>query len=125
MTLPEFYTNAWRQKAGLKEIKVEKSQIDIKDLYKTQWHEQFEQYMRNRLVMGAMRYGDIRTTTGYQYLSYLEKKLRKYKETGNLEMLVDVANLAMLEFINSDHPKKHWNPIDNEIHCEKNQRVNA
>ena len=123
MTLNEFYYNAWRRNSGLKEIELKKKNANIDELYKTQWNSEFEIYRRNRLVMGSMRYGDMWTTLGYQYIPYLERKLKIYKETGNLEMLVDVANLAMLEFMNGNHPNKHWNPLDNESHCEKNQGI--
>lgn len=96
--------------------------FSLEELYKIQWSKKFEVFMRNRLVMGALRYGGIRKMTGYKYLPYLKKKLKNYMATGNMEMLVDVANLALLEFVNGDHPKKNWSPLDNEKHCEKNQR---
>jgi hypothetical protein len=33
----------------------------------------------------------------------LEDRLQKYKETGNTEFLVDVANMAMIEFMFPQH----------------------
>lgn len=128
ITLEEFYINAWRRKEGHPEIDFNKKHnLSLKSLFSSQWDSKFEQYMRNRLVMGSIRYGDNKLNiengipkNKYKYFSYLEYKLKRYKESGNLEMLIDVANLAMLEFHNGNHPKKHWSPIDNEKHCEKN-----
>lgn len=133
ITLEEFYINAWRRKEGYPELNLmPKSNLNLKELEITQWNKKFEQLMKNRLIMGAMRYGDNKLSTpggkkeeiDYKYITYLEYKLKKYKETGNLEFLVDVANLSMLEFHNGNHPKKHWTPIDNEKHCEKNYQKN-
>lgn len=114
--LDEFYSCAWLERSGKKFTEQELIDSSIDDLYKTQWNSQFEKLMRNRLVMGAMRYGDIRYSKGWDYIDYLKKKLKIYEETGNTEMLVDVANLALLEFMNGDHPKKHFTAIETNIH---------
>lgn len=42
----------------------------------------------------------------------LEKRLRLYRETGNVEYLVDIANFAMIEFTHPRHPKAHYTPTD-------------
>ena len=52
--------------------------------------------MRHRLIMGAIRYGPFRRTDGFDYQGYLAFKIDEYYRTGNLEMLVDTANMAML-----------------------------
>lgn len=63
----------------------------------------FVQLMKNRLVMGAFRYGLLvsKHKQNYDYFAYLKYKLKLYRETGNLEMLVDVGNMALLEYL---HP---------------------
>ena len=57
----------------------------------------FIQLMRNRLVMGAFRYG---RTRDYNYHKYMLMKIDEYSQTGNLEMLVDTANMALLAWQN-------------------------
>jgi hypothetical protein len=119
-TLNEFYKNAWLWKCGKKENKyVKPENINIEELYKTQWNCFFEQAMRNRLVMGALRYGDIRKQKSWDYIDYLKKKLKNYEKTGNTEMLVDIANLALLEFVNGSHKNKHWEAVEQKEHNVK------
>jgi hypothetical protein len=113
-TLEEFYIDAWRIKSNLPILEhyiIEKS---IDELYSTRWSNNFEKYMRNRLVMGALRYGEIDKKRKYNYIEYLEKKVKMYKNTGNKELLVDIANQAMLEFMNCQHENGHFSPLDNE-----------
>jgi hypothetical protein len=33
-------------------------------------------------------------------------------------MLVDVANLCLLEFEEGEHPRRHWQPTDDGEHVE-------
>lgn len=60
----------------------------------------FEQLMRNRLVMGALRYGLLNQRGKRQYdrIAGARKRLSQFKSTLNLECLVDIANMALLEF---------------------------
>lgn len=37
-----------------------------------------------------------------------EERLRLYRETGNTEWLVDLANFAMIEFMHPSHPQAHF-----------------
>ena len=92
----------------------------LADLEKTQWSPYFEQLMRNRLIMGAMRYGILGSKSKplYNMVASMETRLSSYKETGNLELLVDIANLCLVEFIEGKHPKRHWQPEDDGTHCQ-------
>jgi hypothetical protein len=75
---------------------------DLDVLIEYTWSMKFEQYMRNRLVIGHMRYGDIKDPKRQRYdqVGSAIKRLKLYLVDGNQEHLVDAANLAMLEFIN-------------------------
>lgn len=42
----------------------------------------------------------------------LVKRLDRYRETGNTEWLMDVANFAMIEFMHPAHPKAHYRATD-------------
>lgn len=101
-------------KAGLHEVKQPK--YTLEQLEKVQWSREFERYMRNRLIMGGMRYG-IFGQPGkpkYNSIESIEKRLAKYKETGNTELLVDIANLCMVEFVEGVHPNKHFSASDEQ-----------
>jgi len=74
---------------------------DIKSLRKTEWNKEFEYYQRNRLIFGAYRYGLLfNKSNKYNYIDSIIERSQLYKETGNKEYLIDIANLAMLEFGN-------------------------
>ena len=62
--------------------------------------------MKVRLVQGAFRYGLLRCKgdTKYDRMTSLIKRLWLYVETGNLECLVDAANMAFLEFVEGREP---------------------
>lgn len=87
-------------------------------LWESEWIPEFEKLQRNRLVMGALRYGTIAQNrmrpAHYDRVSSIRKRLDAYEQTGNLEHLVDIANLSMLEFDQSSHPLKHFAAADGE-----------
>lgn len=77
--------------------------------------------MRNRLVIGSLRYGrmhDKKRTERYDHISAIMKAAERYRKTGNQEELVDIANLAMLEFVRPSHPSPCWSPTDDQQHVE-------
>lgn len=86
-------------------------------LQASEWSHRFEQLMRNRLILGALRYGALHTPKRkYDRVAGAMKRLQQYQQTGNLETLVDVANMALLEFEEGTHPKRHWSDINGD-HC--------
>ena len=104
-----FLRNLWRWKCGLPEEPEPDERIDFEELRKTEWAPEFEQLMRNRLLLGSIRYGKLGAPGKPQYdrIAASIKRLRHYEETGNLEMLVDVANFCLLEFVEGRHPNRH------------------
>jgi hypothetical protein len=93
----------------------------LDDLRSSEWNSDFERLMRNRLIFGAMRYGDFKSKKKitYNYLRRAKKIIDEYMLTGNDELLVDMANYALLEFTFGKHPKKHFKSVDDGNHCEK------
>lgn len=84
----------------------------------SEWSDEFEQLMRNRLIMGSLRYGKLTQPrpegVTQVNLGYIETRLEVYKKTGNTEMLVDIANLCLVEFVVGDHPRKHFKALERE-----------
>ena len=105
------------QRAGLVEPP---SRVDaaarLAELYRTQWSPRFEDLMRNRLVMGGMRYGLLHAPgkKHYDRVASIRKRAQLYAETGNLEHLVDCANECLLEFEESRHPNTHFGAADGD-----------
>ena len=78
--------------------------------------------MRNRLIMGALRYGQLGAEgkPTYARTNSMRNKLDEYDRTGNLELLVDIGNLSLCEFVESNHPNKHFHSIGVEqTHVER------
>lgn len=78
-----------------------RSRPSLSELREEQWSSTFEQYMRNRLIVGACRYetfNEKRKNNKYDCLNYIRDKLIEYEKTKNKECLVDAANLLMIEF---------------------------
>jgi hypothetical protein len=98
---------------------------DYEILKKTQWSRQFEQLMRNRMLLGCGRYGWINQPGKPQYcrIQSVKDRLEKYNVTGNTEYLVDCANLLMLEFEEGIHPLKHFRALDEDEqkHVQENK----
>jgi hypothetical protein len=86
----------------------------LDSLRRTEWSPLFEKLMRNRLLVGRFRYGrmDDPAKGDYDMLSSIRDRLKAYERTGNLEHLVDVANLALVEFVHSRHANRHFDAGD-------------
>ena len=96
----------------------------LQELRADQWSPKFEQYMRNRLIVGACRYetfDEKRQHNTYDCIGYIRSKCDEYEATGNQECLVDLANLAMIEFECPTHPNPHFSPADDKSHVKKLQ----
>lgn len=119
MDIQFFLNNLWRWKCGLPEHE-EVKQTCYEELRESEWSKEFEQLMRNRLILGALRYGRIGAANKPQYdrVSSMIKRLSKYQETGNKEFLVDVANICLLEFVECNHPNQHFHAIDDGEHTD-------
>jgi len=92
--------------------------IDIETIRKQNWSAKFIILMNNRMVIGHFRYGPVRQQTGYDYIEYLQECLEQYIETGNTEFLVDISNMAMIEFI---HKPGNFRMIDGGIHNKRKE----
>jgi hypothetical protein len=91
------------------------------NLKNTEWCGEFEINMRNRLIMGAMRYGKMNAPNKPKYdrVSDMIRRLKEYGLSGNLENLVDVANLAMMEYVEGEHPNRHFESSDDGEHTKE------
>ncbi len=99
---------------------VDLRKVLVESLRTSERSRRFEDLMRNRLVMGAIRYGKMHAAKPkYDRISSTIQRLQLYQEAGNTELLVNAANLALLEFEEGDHPLRHFSAIDeHNFHTE-------
>ncbi len=92
----------------------------------SEWSPEFEQLMRNRLLVGRFRYGrmDDPHKGDYDHITSAIKRLQEYQQNGNTEHLVDVANLCLVEFVCGKHPNKHFDAGDDR-EAGRTMRANA
>lgn len=112
--------NLWRWKCGLSESELIPEKINLDELKQSEWSIDFERFMRNRLIMGAIRYGKIHEKNKPQYdrIDSMKKRIGKYIKSGNKEYLVDIANLCLLEFEECTHTNQHFYSIDDSEHVK-------
>jgi len=110
------------------EVSLPDPRFQLDRLAETEWSPGFEQLMRNRLVFGAFRYGLLNDPKKPQWdrLTRIKQEVERYVESGNLESLIDIANMALLEFVEGKHPKRHFKAGDDGLHCQikKGRRIN-
>jgi len=102
----------------------ERRKYDFKSLQRTEWSQEFERLMRNRLIMGAFRYGLLAEKrikgAKWNLIEPIAKKVELYEATGNTEYLVDAANYCLLAFECDNHPLKHFTALDDHHdHCKR------
>ncbi|MBU2018174.1 MAG: hypothetical protein KJ941_00895 [Bacteroidetes bacterium] len=116
----KFALNLWRWKIGTEELPNTDGSVSLDDLSRTEWSDEFEQLCRNRLIIGALRYGRLNAKNKPQYnrIESIRKRLLNYEQTGNTENLVDIANICLCEYVEGNHPNKHFAAIDDGEHVK-------
>jgi len=96
---------------------------DLEQIRREQWCPDFVRKMSNRMVVGWFRYGPIRDPAArpYDNVGSAIERLQDYLRDGNLEHLVDAANLCLIEYVKGprgvgSHPSPTWQPKDDGKH---------
>ena len=83
---------------------------NVNDILQRDWSKEFIDLMQNRIIVSHYKYGWI--SQNYPELAKAidsaEERLRLYRETGNTEWLVDLANFAMIEYMHPSHLQAHF-----------------
>ncbi len=119
LTGRELLDDLWRRLAGL-DLPEGIEGMGKTRLVQESWSTRFERLMRNRLLMGCYRYGRFgpRQAAAYDMVPSIKKRLDTFKEDGNLEHLVDVANLCMLIFVHGESIGMEVQAQDDSDHTE-------
>jgi hypothetical protein len=91
--------------------------MQSEEILRTEYSEDFDNKRKNRMVVSFYKYGHIRENYGnceVDAVKTLKERLSLYEKTGNTEWLVDVANMAMIEFMYPQHPQAHFRATGSE-----------
>jgi hypothetical protein len=82
----------------------------------SEFSEQFVSFMKNRMALSFYKYGPVARAfpSKVDAIQTLKLHLEKYEESGNTELLVDLANYAMIEFMHPRHPHAHFQARDSD-----------
>lgn len=93
----------------------------IPNILKTEYSEIFDKIRKNMMIASYFKYGSIRENYEkykcMDAIGNIEKRLAKYRETGNTEFLADIANFAMIEFMHPSIPGAKYTQTDSGA-CE-------
>jgi hypothetical protein len=83
--------------------------MDIGEILATDFSDKFIRAMQDRMVTSFYKYGPVAEAAGnIDEIASLKARLANYEATGNTEWLVDVANFAMIEYMQPQHPNAHF-----------------
>src|SRR4051812_4066752 len=82
----------------------------------TEFSTEFFQGMVDRMTLSMYKYGKVSDAypSRINALDSLQKRIEKYRDTGNTEFLMDVANFAMIEFMHPSLPNTFYTPTDSD-----------
>jgi len=88
-----------------------------------QWIDIFELMRRNRMEMGFHRYGPLELqgliNRAYDNVGSISDRCAAYKDDANLEHMIDIANLAMIEFVQGLARGQRVVATDDALHAKE------
>ena len=94
---------------------------DFDKILKTEYSNTFDDIRKKMMIMSYYKYGPMKDNYEkykcMDALGNIQKRIEKYKETGNTEFLADVANFAMIEFMYPSIDNAKYTPTDSGA-CE-------
>ena len=88
---------------------------DIGKSMPREYSDRFDELRQNRVHMSFYKYGTAADNFGQKLVNAMESHelcIKKYKETGNTEYLVDAANYLMFEFMYPQHSGAFFKATD-------------
>lgn len=94
---------------------------DFAKILSTEYSKRFDEIRQRAMINSYYKYGPLRDNYKkfrcMDAIGNIEKRLQKYKETGNTEFLADVANFAMIEFMYPSIEGAKYTPTGSDA-CE-------
>ncbi len=77
--------------------------------------------MKNRMIMGGYRYGPtpLQKPREFDNIADIKRRLDLYEVEGNMEHLIDAANITIIECLKKSHPNFHFSASDDGVHAER------
>ena len=77
---------------------------------------EFLQGMAARMDVSFHKYGKVKDAYPHTLdaLASMADRIKRYRETGNTEWLIDAANFAMIEYMRPSHPEAHFRATDSD-----------
>ncbi len=96
----------------------------MKEMEALQWGEEWQHIlflMKNRMLMGGYRYGPtpLQKPREFDNIADIKRRLDLYEVEGNMEHLVDAANITIIECLKKSHPNFHFSASDDGVHAER------
>jgi hypothetical protein len=115
MILPKHYGKL--QRAGMPHYTME-------EMAAIQWGEDWQEIldlMKNRMIMGGFRYGPHRNQRKGQFdnVKDAKRRLGLHQKDGNMEHLLDAANITILACLKKAHKNFHFTSIDDGVHAKE------
>jgi hypothetical protein len=82
----------------------------------TEFSDEFVARMKNRMAMSFYKYGPLADAYPEKIdaMATLAAHVEKYLASGNTELLVDISNYAMIEFMRPRHVQAHFVARDSD-----------
>jgi hypothetical protein len=83
----------------------------------TEYNSDFDEKRKSAMILSFHKYGAVKAnyaTGNVNAIDTLKKRLQLYEETGNIEWLIDVGNMAMIEFTHPQHPNAHYKKTESK-----------
>ncbi len=100
--------------------------ISLAEMERLQWGEEWQRIlglMKNRMIMGGYRYGHtpLQKPREFDNIADIRRRLDKYEANGNMEHLIDAANITIIECLKGSHPNFHFESIDDGEHAVRTE----
>jgi hypothetical protein len=119
--------NKYRLSKGLPERK-HGELLPLDEINETVDSEEFNNLAHGKLLIGYYRYTDPNNLkpnvfeVRHDFIQAMKNKIKRYEETHNLELLVDVRNYAMLEFRKPKFADAYYENEDDTEHAPLKQQ---
>jgi hypothetical protein len=108
--------NRWSLSNGLPELRPW-MMPHLEELKVSEWDERFDRLAKGKLIHGAYRYGLLKENNNFDFIESMKTKIARYEKAHNLELLVDIRNYAMLEFLKPKYNDAYYHNEDDTEHA--------